>query len=134
MKTKEIVYLITGIFAGLLIAYVGYSLTQSKPLGGITTTAYLGNAMTVTTSSVTSATKILSANSDRQYALIQNGAVASYLRFSSYVAGTSTLATTTDAVYLAAYGTYVINATNLYLGDVYATSTAGASVFSVTTK
>lgn len=86
----------------------------------------LGSTLSVTSTSVTAGQLILSANSGRLYANIQNGAVASYLRFDT--------ATTTNAIYLAANASYVINGDNLYTGNVYASSTAGASTFIVTYK
>jgi hypothetical protein len=115
-----------GFIGGLLICYVGYGLTSNQSVGGGYSQNDLGNALTVSTSSVTTRVKIASAYSGRQYVVVQNGAVASYLSFDP--------ASTTNAIYLAANASYTINNDNRYLGNIYASSTGAASIIIVTSN
>ncbi len=124
MKKEILLTAVAIIILG--VAYVSF-FGQSSKTGAYSYAANeLGRSVNTTSTSVTTRVLVLAANADRKFALIQNGAVATNLYFDT--------ASTTQAVYLAANANYTISLDNLYIGNIYASSTAGASVVNISYK
>ncbi len=136
VKSSLLEIAIVAIGIVIAIGLISVSLPKANGLSGGISLNNLGGSLTVTNKSIQASAKILDSSSGRQYALIQAGAKPVYLRFYAPTTTDNTyyLATSTNAVYLPAYGSYVINNDNLYTGEVWATSTTEISIMNITVK
>lgn len=125
---------LTGAFAVVLIVAVSLSLNRGEQIlgGGTTDNSFssgeMSNAATSTGSNLVPV-RILDQNGDRRYARIMNDSDTKiYFYFGNFDSGlaASTTVTLTKGMALAAGGSYEINPNNLYLGQIWATSTAAS--------